>query len=160
MGQKSELVSISDGNGGELEFEITQLPALKAYGLLWDIAGVVAPAMAKAIDDSGGDLFSKGDVTKLGESVAMVFSRAPRSEAERFMRDLFSGVRHKNQPVMPVFDLLFQGNMLGVVMLQKEALRVNYGNFFSALGGLVAQRRAATPKLTSVQSASSGQHGD
>ena len=136
MAKKFEEVRIP---GVEGYFNIVQLPGTASYYLFLDILGVVAPSAAKALGGGSAGLSIKDvDLEQLGAGLAGFFERATRAKVESITATLFSTIEHvtteKHRITTEYLDTLFQGNPLGILLLQKEALRVNYQSFFAALG--------------------------
>jgi hypothetical protein len=129
MAVKSETVTI-DG----LKFEVVQLPGMRSWDLLMELVELLSPAAAKAM--SGANLQSLGDVDvgQLGAGLESLFARLNRQKRTELMGELFSSVLCNGVPVMDQFDTLFQGKPHVVFKLIKEALRVNYRSFSTALG--------------------------
>lgn len=119
-------------------FLVGQLPAMRALKLLNRLGRVVGPSLAAAVGAMKGSL-AETDVSALGEAAKQLFDRLAPEETEGLLRELFATVEvfsedgTKKGPVMPQFDLVFQGEMLGVFALARVALEVNYGDFFGVL---------------------------
>ena len=137
--------------GIEGHFQIVQLPATQAYFLLLELISMVVPSAAKGLGGgTAGINLGELDMGQLAEGLEGFFQRANRTKVEAITKELFSTVEHVTDVKRPLtkqnLDVIFQGNVLGIFHLQKEALRVNYASFFDALApqlmALVAKARA------------------
>lgn len=163
MSRKFEEVSIE---GVEGQFLITQLPPTKAYYLMLDIVALVAPGAAKGLGggSSGFDLKSL-DLGQLGVALESMFSRANREELKRIQKELFATVEHLGTHKKSVdeksIDFIFAGNPFGIPLLMKEALRVNYADFFQGLAGKLAPllEKAKAQAASKMSTTSAGQSG-
>jgi hypothetical protein len=168
MVAKFEEVTIPGVQGS---FTVKQIAPSKAYYLLIDIVALVAPA---AFRSAGGGTkgfnLSKVDLSQVGGSLEHLFSRANREELKRITEVLFTGVQYVNgNKASPVddktIDFIFAGVPFGILALTKEALRINYHDFFA---GLVATFQPLLDKAKAMkeaadqkeQSTSAGPSGD
>lgn len=122
-----------------MTFTVQQLPAMRALRLLNRLGRFFTPALASLV--GGGGKLGQADVGALAAAAGGLFDRLSEDELERLTKDLLEtatvAIDGKDTgPVMPQFDLLFQGKMGAVLKLLAFALQVNYSDFSDALGGL------------------------
>lgn len=147
-------------------FTIVQLPAERGYQLLLDIVAVMLPGASRALGGAPGIDFGKLDVSTLLDGLDGFVKKANREEVNRIRTELFSGIEWNNsERKLPVkganLDIIFEGQILGIFLLQKEALRVNYTGFYKGLAESVrAVFAEAKAKRSTELSTSGGPSGD
>ena len=130
-------------------FTVSQLPAMRATKLAARLGRVLGPVLATLF--SGMKVQPNQEVTlasllssdlDLERVVGVLFEKLSPDELEALLRELFATTQRDGVDLMPVFDIAFQGDSLGdLVVLVPFALRVQFGSFGSALRAV----RSAAP---------------
>jgi hypothetical protein len=134
---------IIDGN----TFAVTQLPAMRALRLFSRIGRSLGPALgqlaAAAGKGAGSMKLDEFDMSTVGEAIAVLFDRLTPDELETLTKELLESARIDGRELMREFDIAMQGRVGTVFKLLMFSFEVNYGDFFGAARGLVAQAKPA-----------------
>lgn len=160
MGAKTQQKEI-----GGRTYTVTQLLGFASLRMLNRIARALAPALAKAAGSVKGSvnftdvakLLGNVDMTGLGDAVGMLFEKLTEDELEGITKVLLGSAWvdyqdddgkqfHQDLSKKGVFDLEMQGRTGDVLQLLIFAFEVNYGSFFGALRGSVAEAMAEAEK--------------
>lgn len=121
-------------------YTLTPLPAWHALEVLQGLLKVAGPLIGGAA--AGGDAGAK--------SFGAAFQTNPAEVAALLRRLLepaqYAGARGP-EPLLPVFDVHFQGRLLSMFKLAAFAVEVNFGDFFAEL------RRRAPAALSKIEGA-------
>lgn len=143
MALKTESTEIETSEGTKT-FEVTQLTAIRSVRMLTRIGNLLGPAL-KEMKGAAPDLAQPDALKMLGAAaIGDLLSRLNENDVEKLLRDLFETVTVEGAPVKSQLDMLFAGNVAGMFKLAAFCLQVNFGDFFSALGGLVKQAKPAS----------------
>jgi len=111
----------------------------------------LAPALAEvagALGSIAGKLDAEA-ISTVAPFVGRAFAKLPPVELEAITRELLDGAmflaggKTPGAPLLDTLDAAMQGRTLDVWRLLFEAVRLNYPDFFKALGGSVAPSGAA-----------------
>lgn len=152
--------------GGERAITIVQLPALRASATLLRLLEVLGPGLstlAKVADPAGGE---KMNLAALPEGVEKLFGRLNGQVFEELLIDMLNDatvtIEGERVPLdRTKVNTLFRGHVLELYKLFVFAVRVNFADFFDALGGLAGLAKKVmgaikTPSASKVSSTSSG----
>ena len=152
MAQRDSQKSKIDGH----EYEVFMLPPKVARRLLVEMSKVVGPALG-GIMSSGAGLAKLMEMSVEGVDWAAVISgltdRLSADMLDEHMEVLAKSTHVDGKELAPIFDHHFRGALGGMFKWYGFALKVNYGNFFSALESVSAPlTEAAKAKASQSQS--------
>ncbi len=141
---------------GGKTFRLQKFPALTGYLLLNRILRIATPPLAKAV--SGAVLTSfkqllSADLGNFAPALEMFFSSFTEAEQERLLKDLFAGVKWKNDKsewsdLLPFLNEVFMGRLFGMVELQIAIIKFQFADFKDALiAAIGAVSQEAAPAL-------------
>jgi hypothetical protein len=142
-------IVITDGEGRNFTYSVTQLPARRALKMLHKIGRVLVPTLAQALGSTSISQLSslkkvaELDLGNLGKAAETLFDRLPEAEFDALVTELMQGVVVDGKPLAPLFDTHFQGRILEVLELLRFALKVNFADFFPDLAAQVAAVQTA-----------------
>lgn len=161
MARRTEVVSITFSDETTRRFKITQIKVKDAHAVMERLARIITPTLGNAASGLGatgleaaiGDLSGKGIAdastafaSSLRDGDLDWFSEKLRAgiEIETETEELYVGLKGQ------AFEDAFVGEYAAELMLYWEALRVNFGSFSKAVGGLAGlARRFVTPSASS-----------
>lgn len=126
---RTETVTLETNDGAEV-FTVGQLPAMKGVRLVAALARLVGPGV-KGLNEA--------DIGRLLGSLR-------EDDVEQFVRMLISTVRVGTQELAPVFDVKFAGRFTELVKLLQLSLKVNLGDFSTALAAVTSAAGASPLK--------------
>jgi hypothetical protein len=118
---------------GDLDVQVSKLPAMRALKLAARIAKVLGPALA-----SGG---------KPDSAAQALFDRLDADELEKIVREILTSTLIGGRPVNDLFDVLFADRLQDIVSLVTFVFNFQFSSFFEALV-------AAAPSVASKPAAS------
>lgn len=127
---------------GELDFELSPLPAWKALETWTRVIGVLAPGL-----NGLNGLKAKTQEEMLGALARAIQGLASTNPAEIqslskvLLETCLVTVKGQQAPLLPVFDVVMQGRMLSVFKLLAWAVEVNYADFFDVARAALADRK-------------------
>ncbi len=135
-------------------YTVQQLPARIALKALNRLGKVFAPAVAAATAAFGGDATqAKLDtlqVDKLGGAIEALFAHLGDADLDFFIATFLETALVDGQPLRAQLDVVFMGQIDGLLKLLAFAVEVNFGSFFAGLSG-IAQRLAPAKVLSSTR---------
>ena len=115
-------------------YEIGMLPAEKSLDVLERLARLLGPGL-KGIIEHGGD-----EKLLAGQALMALLTCSQPGSLTPLVKDLLSSTTLQGSlgagPVSAVFTTHFTGRTLSALRLAIEAAKVNYADFFAALGAL------------------------
>lgn len=164
-------------------FVVTPMTAMRSFVLQPRLAPVLAEAGALFYALLGGLARSQGaesqedvkldvgalldadlDVNAIAAGMGRICAKLPPGELQAITRELLAGATMDGVQLFAAvqgdgdpFDIRMRGRTLDVWRLLWHALRVNYPDFFMALGGSGKPRPGANPSAASSTSGTSGQ---
>ncbi len=115
-----------------LEVSTTQLPALRAFALLARLGKVIGPALSKM---SGMNMESD-----IGPVLGELFANLDPAESSDLVLEVLISTqviidnRREELNNQEAVDRVFGGNLKAMLLTMGFALKVNYSDFFGALG--------------------------
>lgn len=131
------------------EYEFLQLGGRKSFILLNRILKLIAPAVSRTIMSIGKDGGNKSlldidiDENTVGKAIDMLVSRFDENENIQTCELLFESVMYKGQQV-GFETLTFEGDMMHMLKVLKEAIEVNVGNFSKGIAEFTKQASSQT----------------
>ncbi len=135
----------------DIQFVVTQLPALKALHVFHRLGKVVSPSLAKAsaaLKPGGG--IDRVNLADLSGALESFFQSCSTDDLDYFVKELLYATTADNVPLKDTLNVKLQGKVFTLLKLLVFAVEVNYADFFGPLRGLVAQAQAATASTGST----------
>jgi hypothetical protein len=127
---------------GDLDFELSPLPAWKAMETFARLSKFLSPAV-ESLGAVAGD--KEAGAAALAKAIAGLANNKPE-ELQALTKVLLDAClvtwEGKQVPLMRTFDVVMQGRILTVFKLLAWAVEVNYRDFFDALKGGLGTRLA------------------
>jgi hypothetical protein len=123
-------------------FEVFMLPPKQARSMLIEMTKIIGPTLGALADVRGGlrgllDLDLAGmSATRFQQLAMTLVDRLDPKLLDEHMRALADVTELDGVPLSKVFDLKFRGKLGTMFKWYGFALKVNYGDFFSALGSV------------------------
>lgn len=135
------------------KYEIHPLPAEKALDVLEQLGRLFGPAALKGFASVDHLPKSGKDLEVLAPAAMMLATSAPPGTLMPLVKDLLSstyalGAGENKGLVSGIFAVHFQGRTLSALKLAVESVKVNYADFFAALGGLPRHKAADSKAST------------
>lgn len=157
-------------------FALSPMPAMRSFVLQPRVVPIatevvtLAFGVARELMDDGATnldlqalLASDVDLSKVSEAIGKVCAKLPSQELDGLTRDLLAGSTMNGTPLFaPVagggdpIDVLLRGRTLDIWRLLWHAVKVNYWDFFVALGASGRRQSGASPSAGSSTSPTSG----
>ena len=143
-----------------MRFRCTQMSGMRGFLLTNDLLQLAAPMLGQLGSLKPGAKLGELPLGEVANALAAALPNLTRERQEQLTRELLEQcvvVRNgAQQPVLDVFDELFQGAALTAYKLLAFSLKVNFASFFAALGSVGIGRPTPTPSSSETSSISAG----
>ncbi len=127
------------------EFAINKLPFRRSRATFARLRVSLAPCLTHLAALGKLDNLLEMDLGVLAPVVSDFLSRMDARDEEAIADELFDGARINGKPLADEAEMFFAGKLDTYYKVLWFAIKVNYGSFASALGGLISSEPGASP---------------
>jgi hypothetical protein len=145
-------------------YRVTQLTGFAGFRMSNRLLRLMVDALPAVAKMAGGAKLSAlldQELDTLLPAVGAIIAKLTADEQEEITRELLAPVvvvlSGKQEPVLDVFDIHFQGRIASAYKLVFQTIKVNFGNFGVARDANGAARQTQTPASSETSTISAGQ---